>query len=609
MSLQVWLPLNGNLNNQGLSDLSFSILSSNTVLADSGKIGKTYSNNSFTNGGLVSNKQINLGTKQSMFCWMKFSSLNSGSSLGGGLVSQHRYANNTGMGITIKYVSSTTGYISVNTGTGSARTYNTYCGKTLLQANTWYHVGYTYDGSNIRLYVNGILEATHAFTGMSVPSDYISVYCWSMENSTIDSAVHTNYRFNGAINDVRLYDHCLSAKEIKEISKGLVLHYKLDNIYNTNPNKYGQPYCDGYMNSGFTRTELSNERGYNYKLTYVGTGDNSWKSLSVPTYSFTAGKKYFYSVKIRCNKWTGDGLWLRASRSSNDWVTNTVAVCGPTLADGKWHEYYVSQTVNTTYDRSGSTVTSAPLLEFYTGACATKDFTYDFDFDIKDLQVVESDNYVPFQEGGWNTTVVDDCSGYGYDGTKSGVFGSDSTSPRYDTSITFPNGTDYAKSTFTNTMNEFTFSYWIKPSASNGGYSIVGSNYGNDAQCWFAVNTENSGVWFYTGQYANVSGLLTNGTWYHCVFTFKNGTSKWYINGVEKTLSRNTVTKTSIPFNNFTIGNSYTGSSWNCKNYGSISDVRIYATALSASDIKELYQTSASIDKNGNMYCYELKEG
>jgi hypothetical protein len=36
--------------------------------------------------------------------------------------------------------------------------------------------------------------------------------------------------------------------------------------------------------------------------------------------------------------------------------------------------------------------------------------------------------------------------------------------------------------------------------------------------------------------------------------------------------------------------------------------VRIYATALTPEQIKELYNTSASIDKNGNIYAREVVE-
>jgi hypothetical protein len=54
--------------------------------------------------------------------------------------------------------------------------------------------------------------------------------------------------------------------------------------------------------------------------------------------------------------------------------------------------------------------------------------------------------------------------------------------------------------------------------------------------------------------------------------------------------------------NGWDSGTSYT------TNDMSISDFRIYATALTPEQIKELYNTSMSIDNNGNIHVRELVE-
>lgn len=266
MSLIAYFPLNGNITNYAKqSTITMSALGSSTLTGAGRVTTNCYSNGSYTDGGYVSGQTISLGQNQSMFCWMKFTSLTSDSNLGGSIVGQHRYPNNTGMGITLKYVSSTTGYLSVNTGNGSSRTFNTYCGSTLLQAGTWYHVGYTYDGATIKLYVNGAVDGIHAFTGMSVPADYLMIGCWSFANTT-GNGVYGNYKLVGFINDVRVFNHTctdaevskmalgnmMSIKDINDVASDLFLHYKFnfEDLYQ--PIEYIQSTGTQYIDTGIT---------------------------------------------------------------------------------------------------------------------------------------------------------------------------------------------------------------------------------------------------------------------------------------------------------------------------------------------------------------------
>lgn len=217
-SCVVWLPLNGNTNNYGKSDLTFSPYGVGTYSVVGGNIypGCYYSVTHGATGSLISNKAITLGNQQSMFCWVKFEHLCADSSLGGSCISQHRHTTCTGMGITFKYVSTTTGYLSISEGTGSSRTFNTYTGKSLLSAGVWYHVGFTYDGTTVTLYVNGAIDGTYNIPNRSNPGDYLMIHGWAF-SGTSGASIENNYVLQGCTQDIRIYDKTLTLKEVQTI--------------------------------------------------------------------------------------------------------------------------------------------------------------------------------------------------------------------------------------------------------------------------------------------------------------------------------------------------------------------------------------------------------
>jgi glucose/arabinose dehydrogenase len=91
--------------------------------------------------------------------------------------------------------------IEVNLG-GRLRTTN---GVTQLPLNTWSHVAATYDGANLRMFVDGAQVATAAFTGSLLTS---TGELWIGGNS-----VWSEW-FAGSIDEVRVYNRALTAAQI-----------------------------------------------------------------------------------------------------------------------------------------------------------------------------------------------------------------------------------------------------------------------------------------------------------------------------------------------------------------------------------------------------------
>ena len=238
MSLLVWLPLNGNLDNWGSSPAKFSLVGSGIAATSAGKTcSNSYQRTTANTGGYItSDINFTMNGDMTLACWCKVTAVGSAGTANG-IITQHGHQTG-GLGITMKDVSSSDFRMSINSGaygdshgSSSDRTYATYHGNTNIY-NAWHHLCVTYTASTkqIRMYVDGKLDRDPIpVTGNNTTARPFRLFDWS-----------TDYSANGAykppcyLNDVRMYDHALSAKEVKLLSQGLVAHYKFDLGGNTN---------------------------------------------------------------------------------------------------------------------------------------------------------------------------------------------------------------------------------------------------------------------------------------------------------------------------------------------------------------------------------------
>jgi hypothetical protein len=92
--------------------------------------------------------------------------------------------------------------------------------------------------------------------------------------------------------------------------------------------------------------------------------------------------------------------------------------------------------------------------------------------------------------------------------------------------------------------------------------------------------------------------------------TFNAGVTQWYLDGVAVGSAVDFSARgTTWPSGTRTIGNSYTGSTWNTKFNGALSDWRFYTTVLTAAQIKELYNAPISVANTGACLSEQFTEG
>jgi hypothetical protein len=90
--------------------------------------------------------------------------------------------------------------------------------ETEIEAGIWYHLAATYDGSYIRIYVNGQEEGTPTLETRAI--DYSGGYQDFKIGVQEEGHGSLCYHFDGKIDDVRIYGRALSAQEIEELFLG-----------------------------------------------------------------------------------------------------------------------------------------------------------------------------------------------------------------------------------------------------------------------------------------------------------------------------------------------------------------------------------------------------
>ena len=598
MPLRIWLPLNNSYENRGIDGAS---VTTGGVFETPGKL----SAYCWRSSARISVPYTYGSTERLSVCmWIKPNSASAWTSIfgwGNTSTRQNRIEVNANAGTTYYFFGSNDCLVNSN----------------LIVAENftnavWHHFAMVADGTKVRFYLDGTLTVTaNQRSQVSATFDGTNTFYFGGYSDN----------FNGYYNDVRVYDHALSQKEVTELAKGMLIHYTLDNPYTTGLyNFYSGTNARGdSSSSSFTKTKLVGEDGYNYKLTRTGNGGNSWPSIGFPGISrtnFTAGKKYTWSAKVRCHKWTSGSFSLRNAIAGNDYTNGSVNVCTPSLADSQWHQYSRTITLNEgmkigstfyylteeAYNASTETTKAymSPRVEFYSSNQNGDGTVYDMDFDIKEVQLIESDSFPGWVDNTMASNTVRDNTGRGNDATCSGSVTTEGGSPRNTRAFKLLD-TSYMQYPVPAGISQCTIAFWVKRTG-GGAYSTVDCLKNNPSGgMWLGVNIESSKLWAYWGgTYSKVSGSLTANTWYHVAMTFNAGVTQWYLDGVAVGSAVDFSAKgTTWPSGTRTIGNSYTGSSWNTKFSGSFSDWRFYTTVLTAAQIKELYNAPISVANTG----------
>lgn len=572
-------------------------------------------------GSYLTGPTVNLNGKSfTMMAWIKpTGGYNVGTA--NGIMSNHSYAANAGAGITLHTPSTTACYLSCSTGNGADRTYMTYYGTTNLH-NVWSHVVLRYDAptTTCTLWVNGEVERTFTYAMYCIPSP-IELFSWSV------GYANSSYKPLVAINDARVYDHACSVSEIKEVSKGLMLHWDFNSSGATANDWDLIKNTTSY--STLVPVDVPDPFGGRDLVNRV-TGMIRIGDTGGVTQTLTPGKYWTFSCWLRRESSAmPDGNFDICDKSLGlyqiDEYGNILATYGTTAAmmssiSRKWQRYCVMAL------NDGPTGYRFIDIGLYQGTASM----------LMSLPMICCGKlppaYAPVQLNR-NSALADipmvyDKSGFRNDGIAAGNSESGlpylvgegvgtsvgSTALHVRSREVNPN----APYVYVNSLyipERFTISGWIRASyADQNAHNQYPFGWRNLCILGPALSSTSGrlGMIYYntaSGYTAfSANGDVYTGEWVHICNTVDtvSKTASMYLNGnLVATVGTDTVYHAKS-FRSFIAGAAWQADYGGI--VGSLNDIRVYATVLSPEDVKRLYEVKTSMDRLGTFTTSEAKE-
>ena len=529
--LKVWLPLDGDLRNQGISD---AIATNNGATVDNnGKIGKCY--NFAKNAYLDINKETMqyFSNAISICFWIKVNSWNTNwdtifqAGKGGAAWTQYH----------IGILRNSANYLCWTLGDGStASNANYQTGN--ITVGQWTHIVCTYEEGQWATYLNGTLSKSGTTTIVPNFSNITSIKIGGLAGA---------YKCDCFLNDFRIYDHCLSAAEVKEIAQGLVLHYPL-NRQSLKP--IGTNLVTGITKGGQTSLLTDGRVG----VVTSGTNADTYFTINLSE-SITSGTTYYFSCDV-------------SGVSEDQYWSFPLGAQSNTSMPSKF------------YNGHNEYIFTANDINWGTNRLFLDD-NYRNDY----AHPASFYNFVLIKNP---TFVAGDGSGFRHNGTSNAPITTSEDTSRYEEASYF--------------------GAYNTPVLMVDNFSSIAPALTSCTITWWG-KYDTSKTLLLTGQStSHYIGASNNNNYYHgnagSPIMYKDGVSGTYkcaadgwhffaLTGV------NISTWTTLKINGY-------GSGWPLNGY--ISDFRIYCTPLLDTDIKQLYNIGMKVDKQGNIHSFSFKE-